>query len=126
MFATRELRTTSYAEALEEHIFKVICDAVDGRLLESELHETLGNHKQITDKIAEMEYRNIIRRLPVTTGDVKDSVLYVPTHELSVWTTMKAMPCFTCDSIEICKIGNSSNSVDCTLFNNWVLDKYEI
>ncbi len=125
MFVDREQKKITYNEALEEHILRLVRDAVDYRLLESELFECLGSHKQIVDKIGEMEYKNQLRRVVVRIGDVEVEVLQLPPQGLSVWTTMKAMPCFTCEDIEICKMGNSSNSVDCTLFNNWILDKHE-
>lgn len=113
----------SYSLALGEEILEQISKTKNNQLLYREVLELLGDHENIKLKIDELVFNNLILKIPIKIGNVKDFVLTIPRKRDIAWDTMVACPCFTCTHVHECEIGNPVNPVSCQAFNEWLLEE---
>ena len=110
----------NYSDALGCEIIELIGRTENKQLLYNELLDMLGDHETIRLKIDELLFNNLLLKIPVKLGNVKDFVLAIPKREQTAWNTM-ICPCFTCNKINECAINNPVNPVKCKSFNEWLI-----
>lgn len=105
---------------MEQSALKLVFDAEDDGLLQSEMWKKLGVSSREGSRIAlKFEKKGVIERRKILHDGRWTYRLYSKQHPVTL-DTIKGCPCLSCEDIDKCVAGGSRSPINCSQLTEWI------